>query len=163
MQESEPAIWRPWYGIPFTRSIVRFFREYADFGGRASRSEYWWVVVWTAIISVGGSIVGAVVDSATGWTAAQLAAAQAATDDTWILQSLVDDLGSPSSCIQYAISAVLLVPTLTVGARRLHDTARSGWWQLLQLVPVAGGIALIVLFALRSDPAGERYDRPREA
>ena len=38
----------------------------------------------------------------------------------------------------------VLVPTVAVTARRLHDTNRSGWWQLLQLLPVIGTIVLIV-------------------
>ena len=41
----------------------------------------------------------------------------------------------------------MLVPALAVGARRLHDTHRSGWWQLLWFVPLVGFIALMVLFA----------------
>ncbi len=41
----------------------------------------------------------------------------------------------------------MLVPMLSVGARRLHDTGRSGWWQLLWFVPLVGFIAVMVLFA----------------
>lgn len=42
----------------------------------------------------------------------------------------------------------VLVPSLAVGARRLHDTGRSGWWQLIGVIPLIGGIVLIVFFAL---------------
>lgn len=45
---------------------------------------------------------------------------------------------------------LVLVPSLAVGARRLHDTGRSGWWQLLYFVPVIGWIVLIIFFAERS-------------
>jgi len=41
----------------------------------------------------------------------------------------------------------LLVPSISIGARRLHDTGRSGWWQLLALIPVIGLIVLIVFLA----------------
>jgi len=41
----------------------------------------------------------------------------------------------------------LLVPSLSIGARRLHDTNRSGWWQLIMLIPIIGLIVLIVFFA----------------
>jgi uncharacterized membrane protein YhaH (DUF805 family) len=44
-------------------------------------------------------------------------------------------------------SLVTLVPSIAVGARRLHDTDRSGWWQLLWFVPVVGWIVLIVFLA----------------
>ena len=50
------------------------------------------------------------------------------------------------------ISLVLLLPSIAVGARRLHDTGRSGWWLLIALVPLAGLIVLIVFFVMRGDP-----------
>ena len=40
-----------------------------------------------------------------------------------------------------------LVPSLAAGARRLHDTNRTGWWQLIGLIPMVGWIVLIVLLA----------------
>lgn len=47
-------------------------------------------------------------------------------------------------------SLLVLIPSLAVGARRLHDTGRSGWWQLLYFIPFVGWIVLIVFFAERS-------------
>lgn len=44
-------------------------------------------------------------------------------------------------------SLAVLLPSLAIGARRLHDTNRSGWWQLLWLIPVLGWIVLIVFWA----------------
>ena len=51
----------------------------------------------------------------------------------------------------------LLVPNLSVGARRLHDTGRSAWWLLLLLVPCAGVVVLIVLACLPSQPHANQY------
>ena len=53
-------------------------------------------------------------------------------------------------------SLATLVPSLAVGARRLHDTGKSGWWLLLGLIPVLGGIALLVMMAME----GEAGDNP---
>lgn len=53
---------------------------------------------------------------------------------------------------------VILVPTFALGARRLHDTNRSGWWQLLLIIPIVGWIILIVWWASRERPEGVRYD-----
>lgn len=53
-----------------------------------------------------------------------------------------------------------VVPSLALGARRLHDIGRSGWWQLIILIPVVGWILLIVWFATEPRPAGARYDVP---
>jgi uncharacterized membrane protein YhaH (DUF805 family) len=49
-------------------------------------------------------------------------------------------------------SLVVLLPALAVAARRLHDTDRSGWWQLLVFVPIIGWIVLIVFLAQESRP-----------
>ena len=54
-------------------------------------------------------------------------------------------------------SLAILVPSLAVGARRLHDTGRTGWWQLIGLVPIIGAIVLIVFFVLDSDPGDNAY------
>ena len=51
----------------------------------------------------------------------------------------------------------VLIPSLAVGARRLHDTGRSGWWQLLYLLPAIGAIVLIVFFVLDSQPGTNAY------
>lgn len=68
-------------------------------------------------------------------------------------------LSAISPLISSVIFLALLVPLLAAGARRLHETDRSGWWQLLWLVPFLGWIACVVLLALppraatRSSPA----------
>ena len=56
-------------------------------------------------------------------------------------------LTAMSPMIGNVFSLAVLLPQLAVGARRLHDTGKSGWWQLLLLVPVAGLIVLIILWA----------------
>ena len=52
---------------------------------------------------------------------------------------------------------LLIIPLLAVGARRLRDTGKSGWWLLLGLVPVAGWLVLAIFFALEGDKHPNRY------
>lgn len=60
-------------------------------------------------------------------------------------------------------SLALLLPSLSVGARRLHDTGRTGWWQLLVLIPLLGAIVLIVFLAQDSEPGDNQYGpNPRQ-
>ena len=54
-------------------------------------------------------------------------------------------------------SLAILIPSIAVGVRRLHDTGRSGWWLLIGLIPVLGSIVLIVFFVLDSEPGENAY------
>jgi uncharacterized membrane protein YhaH (DUF805 family) len=95
--------------MTFAESIRTCFSKYADFNGTASRSEFWWFMLFVFL-------VGAVL-------------------------SLV------STTLASIFYLAVLLPDLAVGARRLHDTGRSGWWQLLLIVPF-GVIVLIVFWVM---------------
>lgn len=97
----------------FQQAIVTCFARYATFRGRASRAEYWYWILFTALV---GIVLAAMDSLAFG------------------------DAQGVSNLFQL----VTLLPTLAVGSRRLHDIDRTGWWQLLWLVPVFGWIVLIV-------------------
>ena len=60
-------------------------------------------------------------------------------------------------------SLAMLIPGISVGARRLHDTGRSGWWQLIALIPVIGTIVLIVFLAQDSQPENQYGPNPKSA
>ncbi len=106
---------------------VAAMRNYAGFSGRAHRREYWWYFGMVLLFSL---VVGAVAGIA-GARSADLAGA--------------------------AFSLVHLLPSLAVASRRLHDTGRTGWWQLLLLIPGLGFLILLVLLALPGTPGPNRY------
>ena len=54
----------------------------------------------------------------------------------------------------------LVIPLFAVGARRLHDTNKSGWWQLFALIPLAGWIALAIFLLLASEQDSNRFGPP---
>jgi uncharacterized membrane protein YhaH (DUF805 family) len=72
------------------------------------------------------------------------------------LASLI--LGVVSSMLSGLFSLAVIVPSLAVGARRLHDIGRSGWWQLIWLVPVIGWIILIYWCVQESNPTPNAFD-----
>ena len=111
---------------------LKVLRQYADFNGRARRTEFWMFVLFSAIIS----IVLGVLDSLLGLTFVE---------------------GTTSGWLGLLYSLAVLLPSLGVTARRLHDTNRSGWWMLIGLIPIIGGIVLIVFTATAGNVGANAY------
>lgn len=78
-----------------------------------------------------------------------------------IILSIVDEVAGTAFLLSLYSLAVLL-PTLAVGARRLHDINKSGWWQLLNIIPIIGGIILIVWFASNSKEDNRFGPNPKQ-
>jgi uncharacterized membrane protein YhaH (DUF805 family) len=104
-------------------------RKYTVFEGRARRAEYWWFVLFNIVISAAIGIV-----------------------DT-VLHLRVNDAGLLGSLYSLAV----LIPSIAVAIRRLHDTNRSGWWLFLVFVPLIGGIVVIVWLATEGTPGPNQY------
>jgi uncharacterized membrane protein YhaH (DUF805 family) len=63
----------------------------------------------------------------------------------------------PLAFLYYIYALAVLVPSLAVGCRRLHDTGKSGWLQLIGIIPILGAIAMIILWCLPGTPAPNKY------
>jgi uncharacterized membrane protein YhaH (DUF805 family) len=74
-----------------------------------------------------------------------------------VLWALFAFTGMFGTVISYLYSLAVLLPSLAVGARRLHDTGRSGWWLLIDFIPIVGQIVLIYFFVLDSQPGANQY------
>ena len=59
------------------------------------------------------------------------------------------------------VGLALLVPSISIGTRRLHDTGRSGWWQLIYFVPLIGLIVMIIFLTQDSHNANEYGVNPK--
>ncbi len=59
--------------------------------------------------------------------------------------------------VYVVVALALLIPSLAVGARRLHDTNKTAWLLLLQLIPLIGGIILLVFFIIEGDKQTNQY------
>lgn len=101
-----PPMDKPYYGCTFGEAVSRFFHKYTVFTGRASRSEFWWFILFNFLVSIVLSIIGAIVGH--GFT-------------SWL--SGIWDLA-------------IVVPFIALGIRRLHDSNKSGWWILLPGIPM---------------------------
>jgi uncharacterized membrane protein YhaH (DUF805 family) len=121
-------------------SIQRVLGKYATFSGRASRPEFWyWILSVFIFIFILGLIDGAVIAPLLGF------------------ERFEPNAGTPLGLIA---TLALIIPNLAVGARRLHDTGRSGWWQLIGLVPMIGLLVLMYFFVQPSDEATNDYGEP---
>lgn len=116
----------------FQDAVRKALSNYANFSGRARRSEYWWFFLF---VLLGNAILG-LIDAALFGTAPD---------------------GSPVSLLGGIFSLAMLLPNLAVGARRLHDIDRTGWWLLIALVPVLGALVLIFFFVQRGTDGPNRF------
>ncbi|WP_439692047.1 DUF805 domain-containing protein [Curtobacterium sp. SP.BCo] len=148
----EPPLWAPYHGISFGKAFTRFFKKYATFSGRASRSEYWWWYLWSVIIGTVGSIITGILTAATGTTTTT-------TSSTSVGFSTMSTNPLAGTAL-WIIGLALIIPTLALIVRRLHDANLSGLLALLLLIPFFGAIAVFIMMFLPSNPAGERFDRP---
>lgn len=122
--------------VNFPEEIMDWYLEavknkYAVFTGRAQRQEFWYFILFYFLIYIALSFV----DQVTG--------------------TLDEQTGAGLFSGLYALA--MLIPSLAVGARRLHDINRSGWWQLLMLIPIIGGLILIFFFVQDSQAGDNQY------
>lgn len=114
----------------FIEAVSTCFSKYATFSGRATRSEYWWFYLFTILFSIAVEILATVFFPA--------------SSDAY-------------NSFTVLMSAAMLMPTLAVACRRLHDIGRSGWWQLIGLT-IIGLIPLIIWLATNTKSEGDKYN-----
>lgn len=140
--------------IGFGGAISRGYVGWQDFKGRANRAEFWWwylyVVVLQLALVVVGLVVGLVVDGITG-----------TVDDT--ATTVAGSVVSATVSVGLGLGLVsVILPTLALWFRRLHDRNLTAWWLLLFLVPF-GSIVLLVFFLQRGSQGDNRYGSDRLA
>lgn len=163
----------PLPGASMGQAMSRFFKKYATFSGRASRSEFWWVALAFMLISIIPQIMMYMgVSQAVKEISGQYGAYSFAE-----IMELVAQGGSASETIDAAISSsglylvgslilgligiITFIPSLALTWRRLHDSNKSGAMFFLSFIPFVGALILFVFYLLPSDPAGQRFDAVR--
>ena len=136
---------QPYYGAPLGAAVQRFFKKYATFSGRASRSEFWWWILANAVISFVLSMLALITGGGGGVDAAGNPVPPSGLGMVFFIVLLLWGLAT-------------IVPHLALLARRLHDSNRSGFWMFIAFVPLVGGIILLVFELLPADPRGARFD-----
>ena len=106
---------------------LEVLKKYAVFSGRARRKEYWMFYLVNCVI---GAVIG-IIEVMAGM--------------------------SPQSALTILYTCVILIPSLAVAVRRLHDTGRSGRWMFIALIPFIGAIVLLVMWLQDSQPGDNPY------
>ncbi len=118
---------------------LKVLKQYADFNGRARRSEYWMFTLINVLI------IGVL----------------------YVLMFMSGSDGGAMAMVAMGLVAIyslaILVPSLAVAVRRLHDVGKSGWMLLVGLIPFIGSIWLLVLYCTDSQPGDNEYGpNPKE-
>ena len=119
--------------MTFSEAISSGFRNYVGFSGRASRSEFWYWMLFTVLVSIAMTMI-----------------------DLGILG--ISSNVNPFSSIW---SLATFLPSLAIGVRRLHDTDRNGWWWLIAFIPLIGIIVLIVFWCSEGTRGSNRFGPDR--
>ena len=123
--------------MSFGAAITSFFSKYATFSGRARRSEFWFAVLFTSLVSIAISIV---------WPG---------TTDV-VERMTFQQASVPSNLWQLAI----FIPSLALSVRRLHDVGRKGTYYFFILLPIVGWILLFIQLVKDSEPGPNAFGEP---
>ena len=126
--------------MSFGEAIRSGFDNYANFSGRASRSAYWWWALFNILVSLAAQFLDRV-----------LGLGPVGADTNY---------GLRAGLLTGLLGLALLLPSLAVGVRRLHDTDRSGWWILIALIPIIGWLVLLFFYVTPGTPGPNRYGPP---
>ena len=107
--------------------------RYAKFDGRASRSEYWYFTLFYLLV-----VIALVALSA-------------------VLGNVSSTLAMIFSGLIVLLTLGMIVPSIAVSIRRLHDSDKTGWFLLCSFIPFIGSIIMIVLMCLESTPGSNQY------
>ena len=116
--------------MDFRTAVRTCLSKYATFAGRARRSEFWWF----ALFVFAGNFLLGVIDAAI----------------------------FPGEIRVFApvFSLAMLLPSIAVSVRRMHDIGRTGWWVLLHLIPVIGLLVMLYFYVQRSEAGANDYGPP---
>ena len=118
--------------MDFQTSIKTCFNKYADFSGRALRSEFWFFFLFGLL----GGIITLILD-------------------VMVLGYSIESYGP----INLIFTVAMLIPSFSVTARRLHDINKSGWWQLIYIT-IIGILLMIIWNATEGENKKNKYGSP---
>jgi uncharacterized membrane protein YhaH (DUF805 family) len=145
-------------GIPMLEWMLMPLKRYADFSGRSRRSEYWWFTLFVTVVAI---VLVALMMAGGFSTAAMMEASAPGSSVNPAGLGIVFYIGVGLLVI---FVLAILIPSIAVAVRRLHDRDMSGWWYLgviiAGMIPFVGfiaNIAFLVLMFLPGTPGPNRF------
>lgn len=128
------------------KATKSYFTNYFNFKGRTSRAEFWWAALGIFLLSfivyfIAGLIFG-IPDQNT--TIESTEALKAYFSNGFVIISII-------------LALLLIIPSISISVRRLHDINKSGWWYLITFVPYVGGLVLFIFCLLPSVNKDNKY------
>ena len=128
-----PHVARPANMMSIMDATKSCFQQYVGFSGRASRSEYWFFYLRFVVAAIGMLVL------------------------TIVSAFVLDALAGLMGMLTMVTYLGFFLPMLSVTVRRLHDLGKSGWMFLVVLIPIVGGILLLVWFVSDGQPHDNAY------
>ena len=119
----------------FGDAVKSGFAKYATFAGRATRSEFWWWWLFSSLVYAVAFLLALILGGS----------------------SSSDGVSAVAIVIYLVAGLALILPSISVMVRRLHDIDRSGWWYWIGLVPCVGPIILIVFYVTPGTAGQNRF------
>lgn len=128
-----PHVARPANMMSIMDATKSCFQQYVGFSGRASRSEYWFFYLSFVVAAIGMLVL------------------------TIVSAFVLDALAGLMGMLTMVAYLAFILPFISVSVRRLHDLGKSGWMFLVVLIPIVGGILLLVWFVSDGQPHDNAY------
>lgn len=132
---------------------LQALRNYADFKGRSRRSEFWFFALYNVLVLIAFKLAY-VISIGAGTSAMK----HKSPDGIPPMQGVGAIALALVICLAFVVYVLgVIIPSLAVTIRRLHDSGRRAWWLILGFIPVVGAIILLIFLFLGSKPAENRY------
>jgi len=125
-------------------------KRYFQFSGRASRSEFWYFMLFSIIFSLLISMIGESLG-----LLYMISLELPMVNEVGELHNVMQDI--PINILQTAFSLLFMFPSMAVSVRRLHDIGKSAWWLLIAIIPLLGVLVLLAFHVMGSQEGENKH------
>jgi uncharacterized membrane protein YhaH (DUF805 family) len=125
-------------------------KRYFQFSGRASRSEFWYFMLFSIIFSLLITMIGESLG-----LLYMISLELPMVNEVGELHNVIQDI--PINILQTAFSLLFMFPSMAVSVRRLHDIGKSAWWLLIAIIPLLGVLVLLAFHVMGSQESENKH------